>query len=156
MVPYRSTTKVNQSKTTIKYFDPLQTHKYHTCTHTPWTINYAKTERLTSKKDGRVLEFFKLEIKDNTEAEALITENLTCPIKGIIYRVEDIRTPISIEQCWNCQSFGHSAKTCRSKTKWLICGEGHHHKGCPDREKKQPTVKNECECECWQGVLMPR
>ena len=34
-------------------------------------ISYAKAERLTSKKDGRVLEMFKLEIKDDTEAEAL-------------------------------------------------------------------------------------
>ena len=47
-------------------------------------INYAKAEKLTIKKDGRVLEMFKLEIKDDTEAEALITESLTCPTTGII------------------------------------------------------------------------
>ena len=71
-------------------------------------INYAKAERLTSKKDGRVLEILKLEIKDDTEAEALITENLTCPITGIIYRMEEFRSPTSAQQqCWNCQSFGH-------------------------------------------------
>ena len=108
-------------------------------------VNYAKAERLASKKDGRVQEIFKLEIKDDTKAEALITENLTCPIAGIIYRVEEFRTPISVQQCWNCQSFGHSAKTCRSKTKCLICGEGHHHKGCPNKEKNSrnaPTVKD--------------
>ena len=46
-----------------------------------------------------VLEMFKLEIKDDTEAEPLITENLTCPITGIIYRVEEFRTPISVQQC---------------------------------------------------------
>ena len=105
-------------------------------------INYTKAERLTSKKDGRVLEIFKLEIKDDTEAEALITENLTCPITGIFYRVEEFRTPISIQQCWNCQSFRHSAKTCRCKTKCLICGEDHHHKRCPNKEKKQPKCTN--------------
>ena len=49
--------------------------------------NYAKAERLTSKKDGSVLEMLKLEIKDDTEAEEIITENLTCPITNIIYRV---------------------------------------------------------------------
>ena len=105
-------------------------------------INYVKAERLTSDKDGRVLEIFKLRIKDDTEAEALITENLTCPITGIIYRVEEFRTPISVQQCWNCQNFGYSAKTCRSKTKCLICGEGHHHKGFPNKEKKQPKCAN--------------
>ena len=100
-------------------------------------INYAKAEGLISKKDGRVLEIFELEIKDDTEAEALITKKLTCPITGIIYRVEEFRTPISVQQCYNCQCFGHSAKTCRSKTKCLICGEDHHHKGCPNKETKQ-------------------
>ena len=94
-------------------------------------LNYAKAERLTSKEDSRVLEIFKLEIKDDTEAEALITENLTCPITGIIYRVEEFRTPISVQQCWNCESFGHSARTCRAKTKCFFCGEGHHHKTVP-------------------------
>ena len=34
MVPYRSTSKINQSETTLEYFDPLQTHKYHTHPHT--------------------------------------------------------------------------------------------------------------------------
>ena len=62
-------------------------------------ISYPKAERLTSEKDGRVLEMFKLQIKDDTEAEALITGNLTCPITGIIYRVEEFRTPVSVQQC---------------------------------------------------------
>ena len=44
-----------------------------------------------------------MEIKDVTDAEALITENLTCPLTGIIYRVEEFRTPISVQQYWNCQ-----------------------------------------------------
>ena len=79
-------------------------------------IIYAKAERLTSKKDGRVLQIFKLEIKDEAEAEALISQNLTCHTTGIIYRVEEFRSPVSVQQCWNC----------------------HHHKGCPSREKKQP------------------
>ena len=64
-------------------------------------INYAKAERLISKKDGRVLQIFELEIKDDTEAEALIAENLTCPATGCIYRLEEFRTPISVQQCYN-------------------------------------------------------
>ena len=74
--------------------------------------------------------------------EALISQNLTCHTTGIIYKVEEFRSPVSLQQCWNCQSFGHSAKTCRSKTKCVICGESHHHKGCPNREKKQPKCAN--------------
>ena len=36
MVPHRSANKVNQSETTLKYFDLLQTHRYQT--HTPKEI----------------------------------------------------------------------------------------------------------------------
>ena len=85
---------------------------------------------------------FKLEIKDKAEAEAQILQNLTCHIIGIIYKVEEFRSPVSVQQCWNCQNFGHSAKTCKSKTKCLICWESRHHIECPNREKKQPKCAN--------------
>ena len=105
-------------------------------------ISYAKAERLKSKKDGRVLSIFQLEITDPTEAEALISQNLVCNVTGIVYKVEEFRALISVMQCYNCQSFGHSAKTCRSKQKCLICGENHSHKGCPSRELRKPTCAN--------------
>ena len=41
-------------------------------------------------------------------------------------------------QCFNCQSFGHSAKNCRSKQKCLICGENHSHKGFPNKIARKP------------------
>ena len=56
--------------------------------------------------------------------------------------MEEFRTPISVQQCYNCQCFRHTAKTCRSKTKCLICGESHHHKGCPNKETKQAKCAN--------------
>ena len=52
-------------------------------------IIYCKAECLTSKKDGRVLQMFELEIKDEAEGEALISQNLSCHITGIIYKVEE-------------------------------------------------------------------
>ena len=105
-------------------------------------INYAKAERLKSKKDGRVLPIFQLDINDPDEAEALISQNLACNVTGIVYKVEEFRAPISVLQCYNCQCFGHSAKSCRSKQKCLICGGNHSHKGCPSRESRKPTCAN--------------
>ena len=106
-------------------------------------ISYAKAERLKSQKDGRVLPIFQLKITDPTEAEGLISQNLVCNVTGIVYKVYEFRAPISVMQCYyNCQSFGHSAKTCRSKQKCLICGENHSHKGCPSRELRKPTCAN--------------
>ena len=105
-------------------------------------ISYAKAERLKSQKDGRVLPIFQLEVTGPTEAEALISQNLVCSVTGIVYKVEEFRAPISVMQCYNCQSFGHSAKTCRSKQKCLIFGENHSHRGCPSRELRKPTCAN--------------
>ena len=100
-------------------------------------LSYAKAERLKSKKDGRVLPIFQLEITDPAEAEALLSQNLACNVTGIVYKVEEFQAPISVMQCYNCQCFGHSAKICRSKQKCLICGENHSHKGCPSRENQE-------------------
>ena len=105
-------------------------------------ISCAKAERPKSKKDSRVLSIFQLEITDPDEAEALISQNLVCNVTGIVYKVEEFRAPISIMQCSNFQCFGHSAKTCRSKQKCLICGENRSHKGCPSRESRKPTCAN--------------
>ena len=105
-------------------------------------ITYAKAECLKSKKDGRVLQMFRLEINDSTKAEALISQNLVCQVNGIIYEVEEFRFPVSVKQCYNCQSFGHSAKNCRSKQKYLFCGENHSHKRCQNREARKPKCAN--------------
>ena len=57
-------------------------------------ISYAKAERLKSKKDGRVLSMFRLEINDPTEAEALISQNLVCQVTGNVYEVEEFLSPV--------------------------------------------------------------
>ena len=72
-------------------------------------IGHAKAERMQSKRDGRKLQMFQLELSDSAEAEALISSNITCPQTGIIFKVEEFRAPISVQQCYNCQHFGHSA-----------------------------------------------
>ena len=60
-------------------------------------IYYAKAGRLKSKKDGRALPIFQLEIKDPPEAEALISQNLVCNSTEIVYKVEEFRAPISMQ-----------------------------------------------------------
>ena len=65
-----------------------------------------------------------------------------CNVAGIVYKVEEFRQPVSVRQYFNCQSFGHSAKNCRSKPECVICGESHSHKGCPKKEAKQPKCAN--------------
>ena len=75
---------------------------------------------MKSRRDGRPLQIFQLELKDPAEAEALMSESLTCPLTGIIFQVEEFRTPVLAQQCYNCQNFGHSAKICQAKTKCVL------------------------------------
>ena len=103
--------------------------------------SYAKAERLKSQKDGRILTIFQLDISDPDETEALLSQNLACNITGIVYQ-EEFRKPLSVMQCFNCQSLGHSAKNCRSKQECLICGDSHSHKGCPNKEARKPKCAN--------------
>ena len=101
-------------------------------------ISYANAERLKSKKDGRVLPIFQLELSNPAEAEALLSQNLMCNVTGIVYKVEEFRQPVSVQQCFNCQCFEHPTQNCKSKQKCVICGENHSHKGCPKKEAKKP------------------
>ena len=95
---------------------------------------------MNSRRDGRMLQMFQIELSYPAEAEAIISNKITCPQTGIIYKVEEFRAPISVQQCYNCQNFGHSAKNCKAKIKCVICEEGHSHKGCPNREKSNQNV----------------
>ena len=64
-------------------------------------ILYAKAEHLKSRKNGRVLPMFRLEINDPTEVEALISQKLGFQVTGIVYEVEEFRSPASVKQCYN-------------------------------------------------------
>ena len=103
-------------------------------------IKHAKAERMKSRRDGRMLQMFQIELSDPAEAEAIISNKITCLQTGILLKMEEFHFPISVQQCYNFQNFGHSAKTCMAKIKCVICGEGHSHKGCPNREKSNQNV----------------
>ena len=60
-------------------------------------IKHAKAERMKSKRDGRMLQMFQMELSD--PAEAIISSKITCPQTGIIFKVEEFRAPIPVQQC---------------------------------------------------------
>ena len=96
---------------------------------------------MKSRRDGRSLQMFQIELKNPAEAEATISNNITCSQTGIIFKVEEFRAPISVPQCYNCQNCGHSITHCKTKIKCVIRGEGHSHKGSPNREKSNQSVQ---------------
>ena len=104
-------------------------------------ISYAKAERYRSKKDGRVLPMFQLQISNPAEAEALLSQNLMCNVTGIVYKVEEFRQPVSVRQCFNCQCFGHSAQNCKSKQKCVVCGEPFTQRMPKKKKQNSPNVQ---------------
>ena len=100
-------------------------------------IQHAEAERMKSRRDGRSLQMFQIELNYPAEAEAIISYNITCPQTGIIFKVKEFCAPISVRQC--------SVKISDTRPKiviinCVICGEGHSHKGCPNREKSNQSV----------------
>ena len=85
---------------------------------------------------------FRPEINHPTNAEALTSQNLACQGTGIVYEVAEFRSPISVQQCYNCQIFGQLARNGMSKQKCLICRENRSYKGCPNREPRKPKCAN--------------
>ena len=62
-------------------------------------IKHTKVERMKSKRDGRMLQMFQIELSDPAEAEAIISSKITCPQTGIICKMEEFRAPIPVQQC---------------------------------------------------------
>ena len=104
-------------------------------------ITYAKAECLKSKKDGRVLPIFQLEVSDPAEAEARLSQNLLCNVTGIVYKVEEFRQPVSVWQCFNCQCLGHLVQNCKSKQNVLSVVRTIRTKDAQKKKQNSPNVQ---------------
>ena len=62
-------------------------------------IQYGNAERMKSRRDSSLLQMFQIELKDHAEAEPVISNNITCPQIGIIFKVEEFRAPILVRRC---------------------------------------------------------
>ena len=83
-------------------------------------ITHAEAERMKSKRTGRDLPFIKIKCDNPKQAEALISGGLICQKTGIIFKVEEFRITPSIQQCFNCQGFGHNTQNC-TKNRNVLC-----------------------------------
>ena len=64
-------------------------------------IRHAKAERMKSRGDVRMLQMFQIELSDPAKAKTIMSDKITCPQTGIIFKVEEFRAPISVQQCYN-------------------------------------------------------
>ena len=112
-------------------------------------ITHAEAERMKSKRTGRDLPFIKVKCDNPKQAEALISGGLICQKAGIIFKVEEFRITLSIQECFKCQGFRQKAQNCTEKQKCVVCGEAHSHKDCPNKNKKTP------KCANCRGPMLP-
>ena len=84
-------------------------------------ITHAEVEWMGSERSGRDLPFIKIKCDDTKQAEALISGGLVCQKTGIIFKVEEFRTTLSIQQCFKCQGFRHRAPNCTKKNRNVLC-----------------------------------
>ena len=105
-------------------------------------MTYAEAERMKSKRSGKELPFIILKRNDPKQAEALISDSFVCRKTGIIYKVEEFCNQPSIQQCFQCQDFGHSAQNCTNNPKCVVCGEAHSPKNFPQKETRKLKCAN--------------
>ena len=56
-------------------------------------IKHAKAKRMKSRRDGRSLQMFQIELSDPAEAEAIISNNITCSQTRIIFQWKNFVLP---------------------------------------------------------------
>jgi hypothetical protein len=68
----------------------------------------------------------------------------------IAIMVESYKAHNGLTQCYNCQQFGHFWANCKQPPRCLLCGGGHLHKECPQKEKADSTPAC-CNCKLAKG-----
>lgn len=65
---------------------------------------------------------------------------------GEIKRVERFEASCKLTQCFNCQQFGHIAKSCKNTTVCGYCIGQHSTRDCPKKERQLPTDRKCTNC----------
>ena len=68
---------------------------------------------------------FQIALKDPAEAEAIISNNITCPQTGIIIKVKSFVLPFRSGSVITAKLSDTWPKNYKAKIKCVICGKGH-------------------------------
>ena len=103
-------------------------------------VKYAKAERMKSKRDGRSLQIFQIELKDPAEAKAIISNNLTCLKQGSFLRWKSVELQFRSGSVTTAKISDTRPKLVRLKSD-VSSVEVTHTEGA-QMEKKQPKCAN--------------
>ena len=86
-------------------------------------VEVISLERMKRKVNGNLEDSLSVKIiLEGTELPRSVS------IYGLYFKIRQFIPPPV--QCYNCQRFGHTAGSCRTKPRCLICGEGHNRNEC--------------------------
>ena len=80
-----------------------------------------------------------LEVNTPEEANILIQKGFNFDL--LVHPCEAYHQHLRIQQCFNCQAFGHQAKACKALTRCGRCAGEHQSKACP---KTNPSKCGAC------------
>ncbi|UYV71982.1 hypothetical protein LAZ67_9001432 [Cordylochernes scorpioides] len=119
------------------------------------TMGFTETsvKRLHRQSTKRPMNLVLVELPKNEQNKKIygITELLYQKIA-----VESFRTTNRVNQCFNCQGFGHGQLNCFLKPKCVKCAEEHHSKDCPRKSRQLPPklpLKTEVDIDSAVGIL---
>lgn len=105
------------------------------------SFNVISVNQMNSIRDGRLLPFYKVEIKRDSKAKEIFSLTRLC---HHIITVEAVKTTKKALQCFNCSLFNHTASECNLPTICCKCSGSHRSKECDVVTKDNPEVKPTC------------
>lgn len=91
--------------------------------------------RITSAATGTSTPLVRVFTEDSNFVDTCITGGLKVGYQ--VFRCEHSRNsqPIYVQQCYNCQMFGHHQRDCDAPVCCKTCGRAHDSRSCPDRDE---------------------
>ena len=103
-------------------------------------LPFSGAKRIKSRETGRETSFVRLWLTDPSKKDYYIQNGIT--LQGILhFRIIESKEQPNILRCFNCQKFGHTARSCSQESKCTKCSGNHPIKDCPT-EKTQPLCAN--------------
>ena len=98
-----------------------------------------KVVQIKRLRDKAPLPIFQIQLKKNEQVDQIYN------IKHFMYlnvEVQKFIRPNQINQCYNCQGFGHSSANCNIRPKCVKCGQGHPSNTCSKSRETPATCAN--------------
>jgi len=83
-------------------------------------VSTSNIRRLTKRYTGRPTQVIKVTCTNQVDAEKLLTSKIFINNRQCVVEREK---SVQVVRCYNCQSLGHTAKTCRNEKRCEFCGD---------------------------------